>query len=175
MSVHQSSRAWLPSRRLSNFLGFTACVFGMLFAVLVLQGYLELEPCPLCIFQRVAMIGMAAVFLVAALHNPRGWGARVYGTLILLVAGGGAAIAARQVWLQHLPADQVPACGPELEYMLEAFPLFETIRIVLAGTGDCAEVQWTFLTLSIPEWTLILFITLGVGGAVRNWMRETTV
>jgi len=175
MTVLESSIAWLPSRRLSNVLGFAACVFGMLFAVLILQGYLELEPCPLCIFQRVAMIGMAAVFLLAALHNPAGWGARIYGALILLVAGGGAAIAARQSWLQHLPADQVPACGPDLDYMLDVFPLFDTIRMVLTGSGDCAEVKWTFLSLSIPEWTLILFVVLGITGAVRNWMKETPV
>jgi disulfide bond formation protein DsbB len=166
------SLTWPPSRRLSNFAGFAACLLLMLFAVFILQKYLGLEPCPLCVFQRIAMIGLAGVFVVAALHNPRAWGARLYAVLIGLVAGTGAAIAARHVWLQHLPPDQVPACGPSLEYLLESFPLLETIRVVLRGTGDCAEIQWTFLSLSIPEWTLIAFIGLGLLGVARNWLPD---
>jgi disulfide bond formation protein DsbB len=160
-----------PSRRLINGLGFIACALALGFAYFFLQYYTGLEPCPLCVFQRLAMFATGLVFLVAALHNPGHLGARVYGTLIFLVSGTGAAVAGRHVWIQHLPIDQLPACGPDLNYMLQNFPLHQTIRKVLAGSGDCAKVDWTFLSLSIPEWTLLVFIGLGLIGLVRNWVR----
>ena len=158
------------SRRAVNLLGFAACALLAAFAY-YLQFYEGLEPCPLCIFQRVAMIALGGVFLVAALHNPSGAGGRVYGVLIALVAAIGAGVAGRHVWLQSLPPDQVPACGAGLDYMLETFPLTEAIRMVLRGTGDCAESVWSFLGLSIPAWTLIWFVAMGLVGLVRNWMR----
>jgi disulfide bond formation protein DsbB len=162
----------MPSRRLINLLGFSACALLLGYAYF-LQFYQGLEPCPLCIFQRLAMAALGFIFLVAAVHNPkRSAGARTYGILIALVAALGAGIAGRHVWLQNLPPEQVPACGPGLDYLLETFPLSETIALVLRGSGDCAEVDWTFLGLSIPAWTLLLFIGLGAMGAVRNWMRD---
>jgi disulfide bond formation protein DsbB len=97
------------------------------------------------------------VLLVATLHNPVGWGIRVYGALVTLLAGAGAAIAGRHVWLQSLPPDQVPECGPGLDYILEVFPLSEAVQMVLRGSGECAEVLWRFLGLSIPGWTLVAF------------------
>jgi len=166
-----TSPLWLPSRRLLNSAGFIICMAGLGIAYLYFQSYLNLDPCPLCIFQRLAMFVMGLIFLAAAIHNPTAAGARVYGVLIALTAAAGAAIAARHVWLQHLPPDQVPACGPTLEYMLETFPIGDTIRRVLKGSGDCAVIDWTFLDLSIPAWTLIMFIGLGLTGALRNWMR----
>jgi disulfide bond formation protein DsbB len=105
---------------------------------------------------------MMGVFVIAALHGPLRRGAWIYGALAFAIAAIGAAIAARQVWLQHLPASQVPACGPGLEYMLERFPLTEALRKVLAGSGECAEVGWTFLGLSIAGWSLVWFVLLGV-------------
>jgi protein dithiol:quinone oxidoreductase len=135
-------------------------IIAMLFARLYLQEYLGLAACPLCMTQRVFMVLCGAIALLAALHNPRGWGRRVYGALCGLSAIAGAAIAARHVWLQHLPADQVPACGPSLEYMLENLPFGETWSTLLAGDGNCAEIQWTFLGLSIPEQTLVVFSVL---------------
>jgi disulfide bond formation protein DsbB len=161
----------LPSRRLMNLLGFAVCALSLGVAY-VLQFIMELEPCNLCIFQRLAMAPLGIAFLLAALHDPGGRGSRIYGSLIGLIAGIGAAIAARHVWIQNLPEDQVPACGPSLDYMLEVFTLGETIRKVLTGSGDCAEVQWTFLGLSIPGWTLVAFLFLGIVGFVRNWMRD---
>ena len=161
--------AAFPSRRLINFLGFLICA-GLLGYGYFLQYYQGLEPCPLCIFQRLAFMALGIVFLVAAVHNPRAWGARLYALLLLLAGAIGAALAGRQVWLQSLPPDQVPECGPGLNYMLDVFPLFEVIETVLRGSGDCAEVDWTFLSLSIAGWTLILFIALGVIGFVRNMM-----
>lgn len=158
------------SRRLVNGLGFGACALLISYAY-YLQFYEGLEPCPLCIFQRLAMAALGTVFLVAAVHDPRGWGARVYGLLIALVAAVGAGIAARHVWLQNLPPDQIPACGASLDYMLEALPLAETVRLVLQGSGDCAESVWSFLGLGIPGWTLVWFVGLGLIGLARNWMR----
>ena len=162
--------AWLPSRRVINGLGFAGCALGLGYAY-VMQFYMGLEPCDLCIFQRIATFAVGAVFLLAALHNPRGWGSKVYAVLIALVAGVGIALAGRHIWLQNLPPDQVPECGPNLDYMLEVFTLGETVRKVLAGSGDCAEVQGVFLGLSIPGWTLLMFVALGLVGLVRNWMR----
>jgi len=126
-------------------------------ALAYFQYYLQLEPCPLCIMQRVVVMSIAAVLLVATIHNPKDWGIRVYGALVTLIATGGAVIAGRHVWLQNLPKDQVPECGPGLDYILEVFPLSEALQMVLHGSGECAEVLWRFLGLSIPGWTLVAF------------------
>lgn len=136
--------------------GFLVCV-GLTGLALYFQYVMELEPCPLCIFQRVAVIATGAVLLLGAIHNSGPIGRRIYGLLAMLTAGTGLGIAGRQVWLQHLPPDQVPECGPGLDYMLESFPLGKTLEMVLKGSGECAEVQWTFLTLSIPEWMIGAF------------------
>jgi disulfide bond formation protein DsbB len=119
-----------------------------------------LEPCPLCLVQRGFFIGVMAVCAVAALHAPRRRGSVVYGSLAALLALGGAATAARQVWLQHLPPDKVPQCGPDLYFMLENFPLSRMLRTLISGTGECAAVDWTFLSLSIAEWSLLWFAVL---------------
>lgn len=145
--------------------------FGVCAALLAYAYYLQfvdgLEPCPLCIFQRAAFIGLGAVFLVAGLHAPVGRGFRWFYTGVLgLFALGGAGIAGRHVWLQNLPADQVPACGPGLEYMLDVFPLTEALEMAFTGSGECAEVDWAFLGLSMPWWTLLWYVILG---AVAVW------
>lgn len=120
------------------------------------------EPCPLCIFQRVAFIALGLVFLVAALHGPAKAGRIIYGVLGFICAATGAGLASRHVWLQNLPADQVPACGPGLSYMLEQFPLMRMLQSVLAGSGECAEAGWKFLGLTIAGWSLIWFVLLGI-------------
>lgn len=132
------------------------------------------EPCPLCIFQRVAMGALAAVSLVGGLHSPRGAvGRRIYGLLAFLCAGAGAAIAGRHVWLQHLPPEQVPECGPGLEYMLQSMPTYlDVFKKVLQGSGECAKVDWTFLGFSMPEWTLLCFSLLAVGTLVAGFRRR---
>lgn len=147
----------LLSFRPLNLFGFATCV-GLMIAALVLQHVVGLEPCPLCILQRVAVILLGAVFLLAALHNPAGaLGRRIYAGASLVIAAAGAGIAARHVWLQHLPPEEVPPCGPALDYILDAFPLTKALGIILRGSGDCAEVSWTWLGLSIPGWTLVAF------------------
>jgi disulfide bond formation protein DsbB len=150
--------------RLTPRLGYLAglLICGALFAfALYLQYYEYQNPCPLCILQRIAFIAMMAVFLAGAVHNPRRTGAAVYSTLLVIIAAIGAGIATRHVWLQHLPKDRVPECGPGLEYMLNRFPLVQALEKVFRGSGECAEVGWTFLTLSIAEWSLAWFVLLG--------------
>ncbi|PIE38929.1 MAG: disulfide bond formation protein B [Gammaproteobacteria bacterium] len=142
-----------------TFFSMTALtVIGMLFAVLYLEGALNLQACPLCMTQRVFLIAGGTIAFIAALHNSRGIMHRVYAALALLMFGTGAAVAGRHIWLQSLPEDQAPACGPSLEYMLEALPFSETVRLVLMGDGNCADVVWTFMGMSIPMQTLLLFL-----------------
>ncbi len=153
-------------RRRLNAAGFVLCAV-LVAAAYYLQFVEGMEPCPLCIFQRFAMAALGVVFLVAALHHPRRWGRYVYALLVAVAAGIGAAIAGRHVWLQSLPEDQVPACGPGLSYLLDRFPLLDVIEVVLQGSGECAEVDLV-LGLSIAVWTLMAFIGLGVVGVIAN-------
>ena len=152
---------FLISPRIGYLAGFLACV-GLFAFALYLQYYEYQNPCPLCILQRVAFIAMMAVFLVAAVHGPRFTGACVYSGLLVVIAMAGGAVATRHVWLQHLPKDRVPECGPGLEYMLEKFPLTQALEKIFRGSGECAEVGWTFLGLSIAEWSLVWFVLLAV-------------
>lgn len=121
-----------------------------------------LDPCPLCVVQRVAFMWIGAFALLALLHYPGRTGQKIYTGLIALGAASGAGVAGRHVWLQHLPPELVPECGPGLNYMLENFPLSETLSAVFLGSGSCAEVKWAFMGLSMPEWNLIWYIGLGV-------------
>ena len=140
--------------------GFLACA-GLLAFSLYLQYYEYQEPCPLCVLQRVTFIALLMVFLIGAVHGPRRGGATVYSTLLAIISMTGAGIAIRHVWLQHLPKDKVPECGPGLNYMLNKFPLFDALAKVFRGSGECAEVGWTFLGLSIAGWSLVWFVLLG--------------
>ena len=136
-------------------LAMTALV-AMVFARYYLEEILGLAPCPLCMTQRFFVVLWGGIALVAPLHNRATTGRRIYAGLCSLAAIAGGAVAVRHVWLQHLPPDQVPACGPSLEYMLETLPFSETLSMVMMGDGNCAETMWTFLGLSIPEQTLII-------------------
>ena len=156
------------SRRGLNLLGAAVCAGMMAFALYAQHG-LGLEPCPLCVFQRIAVMLAGAVFLLAAVHDPGRFGARVYGVMIAIAAGAGVLVAGRHVWLQNLPPDQVPECGPGLDYMLDVFPLMEAVDMVFAGSGECAEVSWRFLGLTMPTWVLIGCVGLGLAGLLANW------
>ncbi len=121
--------------------------------------------------QRLAFVLIILFALAGALHNPAKLGTRIYSGLMIFFGLFGAAIAGRQIWLQHLPADKVPECGPGLEFMLEVYPLADTIKILLTGTGDCAKVVWTFLGLSIPEWSIQVFsliVILGIFQVIKS-------
>ncbi|HAF92597.1 MAG TPA: disulfide bond formation protein B [Pseudomonas sp.] len=149
----------LASPRSPFVLAFLACVL-MIAAALYLEHVMGLAPCPLCIVQRICVIGFGVVCLLAAIHGPSATGRRLYAGFAALFALFGGATAIRQIWLQSIPADELPACLPSLEYMMEALPFQEIARLVLHGTAECAEVNWTMLGLSIPEWSLLGFIAM---------------
>jgi len=150
------------SFRSAYLLGFVVCAALIGFA-LYSQFQWGLQPCPLCIFQRIAFAALGIVFLIGALHGPkRSGGRRFYGVLAFIAAAVGIGIAGRHVWLTHLPPDQVPHCGPPLEFMMEANALTDVVRKVLTGSGECAKVDWTFLGLSMPAWSLLWFVLLAV-------------
>ena len=149
----------IPNSRNINYLVFSGCIFLILVA-LYMEHAMALEPCPLCILQRVAVITTGVVALIAALFNPGIAGVRVFGGIGVITASLGAALAIRQLWLQNLPKDEVPACGPGLDYLMDVFPLTEVLSMILTGDGSCAEVLWTLFGISIPGWTLIGFIGL---------------
>lgn len=152
----------------ANTAGFLVCAALTAYA-LYAQNILGLEPCPLCIFQRVAVICLGLLFLVAAVHAAGPVGRRVYAIFIALTALAGCGVAGRQLWLQALPPERVPACGPGLDFMLEAFPVGEVLMTVLSGSGECAKVDWTLFGLSMPGWVLIALLALGAFGVVVNW------
>lgn len=156
-------------RRLLNGLAFLGCA-GLLAAAWYLEHYQGMEPCPLCMFQRVAVAMVGVIFLLAFLHGPRTAGARAYAVLLALASALGAGLAIRHLWLQSLPEDEVPACGPGLDYMLDVLPFWTTVRQVLTGSGECAEVD-RLLGVTLPAWTLAAFIVLGAWALLVNLPR----
>ena len=135
---------------------------GLLLAVAYwyFQLQLGLAPCPLCLFQRACLIGVMGVCLLGVLIRPELIGSKILAFFCTLFSACGLAIAGRQVWLQHLPADQVPECGPDLAFMLDAFPLVEVLQTVFTGSGECAEVQWQWFGFSMPEWMVLVFLVM---------------
>jgi disulfide bond formation protein DsbB len=151
-----------PRRLFALMFLATAALLGTAF---YMEYVMLLEPCPLCMMQRI-WVGIAGVLaLAAALH---GRGIRTWSVLVGAAALIGSGFSMRQLWLQSLPPDQVPACGPGLSYMMEVFPPIEVLEAMVFGTGNCAEVSWTLLGLSIPAWVLIAFAALLVG-SVLAW------
>lgn len=141
---------------------------GMVGGAQFMEHVLGLDPCPLCLMQRLwTMLGGAVVLAGLAL-NPRTIAYPVAALGCTLV---GAGFSLRQLWLQNLPADQVPACGPDMAYMIDAFPLADILKAMTMGTGNCAEVTWTLLGISIAGWALLGFVVLGVTLAL--WIRST--
>jgi protein dithiol:quinone oxidoreductase len=149
----------LPPRRIGYVLGCLVCI-GLMAYALYLQYFLNLDPCPLCVLQRLCVTAMGLIFLVASFHNPGRAGATVYAVLQFLCGGAGATLAARQVWLQSLSKDQVPACGMSLNYMLESLPFADVVKKVFEGSGECAEKSWEFLHLSLAGWMLVFFVAM---------------
>lgn len=151
--------------RIMNLIAMLLCT-----SMLIIAGYLQfskgLEPCPLCIVQRFLIILLAVIFLIGFLHKSttKGW-VRFHGFLVCFFAGSGAASAARQVYLQTLPSNQLPPCLPNLSYILEKLSWSDAVKFLVRGSADCAQVKWTLFHLSIPEWTLgafLLFTLLGL-------------
>lgn len=164
MITTRSARRWL------NAAGFAIAAGLMGYALYAqhVQGY---EPCPLCVLQRIAMIAVGIVFGVAALHAPRGAFARVYGVLCALVALTGAGVAGWHVRLQNLPPSEVPACGPGYDYIMDTFGWLQGLSMIFTGSGECANIDWSFLGLSMPAWVFIWFVALAVLAVVANWSR----
>lgn len=127
---------------------------------LYMQYFMELEPCALCMTQRVFIIAVGLVALFAWLHKPKQLGTRIYCLLGIVLASIGGAFSSRHIWLQSLPEDLAPSCGPSLGYLLDTVPFMEALSVLLQGDGHCAETVWTFLGLSIPAWTLVIFAGL---------------
>ncbi len=153
-------------------LGSLGCVF-----LLSMGAYFQfnqgLEPCPLCISQRLAIFLTGLIFMIAVVHNPKEQkGINRYARIGGLSALAGASISTRHVWIQNLPPDQVPECKPALEYMLQNFPLIETVKLMLSGTGDCAKVDWTMLGFSMPAWTLVAFLMLATLSLLQIWNHD---
>jgi disulfide bond formation protein DsbB len=160
------------STRLVNLYIFLFCA-AMMGIAYYMQYAMRLEPCPLCIMQRVFFVAAGLVALAAFIHNPGTRGKTIYGvgTAVLAMAGSGFAL--RQIWLQHLPKDQVPACGPSLQYMLEEFPLSEVLSVMFSGDGNCAEILWVdpVLGLGIPQWAIVGFAMIA-GTALYQAFRK---
>jgi disulfide bond formation protein DsbB len=160
-------------RRLVNFGGFVACAALLAYA-LYAQFYLGLEPCPLCIFQRIGVALLGLVFLAAAVHNPPGRGRYAYAGLLAVASLATLAVAARHVYVQSLPPGSLPACGAPLASLLKFMPLWQVIRKVLTGSGECGEVNWRFLGLAMPVWVLIWALILGGAGVAANLTPRAT-
>ncbi|MBV8045632.1 MAG: disulfide bond formation protein B [Paludibacterium sp.] len=147
----------LPGRRAGFFLISVACAGAMGFAFYA-QYVMGLEPCPLCMLQRVGVVAAGVLALIAGLINPRRWGFRLWSLLVALAAMAGGAVSIRQLWLQSLPPDQVPQCGPGLDYLLQTLPFTHAMEKILMGSGECAVVDWRFLGMAMPFWVLTFFV-----------------
>jgi len=162
------------STRQGNLLGLAACV-GLLAYAYYAQAFLHLDPCPLCIFQRVGVFTLGLLFLAAAGQDGGLWARRVYSLLLGLAALATIGVAVRQLYIQSMPEGSVPACGASLDFMLKVFSLSEVLVKVLKGSGECAKVTWTFLGLAMPAWVLIAALVLGVYGIWNNLRRPAPV
>jgi len=149
------------------FILMAAASASLMAFALYLQHALGEHPCPLCITQRLFVIAIGVLALAAAVHNPAQTGRRVWSALTLLGAIGGGLVAARHVWIQHMPEDQVPACGPDLAYMFQAFPFQQAVKLLFMGDGNCAQIGWTLLGFSIPEWTLLAFAGFATASLIQ--------
>lgn len=164
------------SFRVTYLAGFLVCA-GLIGFVLFAQYRMGMDPCPLCILQRVAFMAMGLVFLAGAVHGPRGGGRWVYAALVVVAALVGIGIASRHLWIQSLPPGEVPSCGAPLGYLLQTRDahggLLGVLRMVLSGSGECAKVE-KILGLPIPLWSLIWFVILGAAGLFPARSRRTT-
>ena len=148
---------------------FIICVALLTFG-LYLEHFKGLDACPLCILQRIAYISIVLVTLIGILHNPIRTSLIIYKSSIVILATIGALIAGRQIWLQHLPPELVPECGPGFDYMLNVFPFADAIKMILTGSGECAEVNWRFIGLSIAEWSLIMFLGITIATIISIYI-----
>lgn len=169
--LRQFFRLNKPGARIWFLSGFLGCVI-----LLAMGAYFQfvdkLEPCPLCISQRIAILLTGIVFLIAGCHNPGRKGIKCYAILGAVTALCGAAISTRHIWIQHLPPAEVPDCGPGLAYVFQYFPIWDTLKLMLNGTGDCAKIDWTLFGFSMPVWTLLAFLVLAALSLLQIWNHQ---
>ena len=159
------------ARRWANAAG-VAIVACLMSYALYAQHVLLLDPCPLCILQRMAMIATGIVFAVAAAHAPRGVGARVYAVLGAAAALTGMGISGWHVHLQNLPPGEAPpACGAPFDTIIDINGWAQGLAVIFQGSGECTKIDWTFAGLTMPEWVFVWFLALGVLAVVANWSR----
>jgi disulfide bond formation protein DsbB len=161
--------------RAQFLLGGLLCAALLAYAIYE-QFAMGIEPCPKCIFQRVAFIAMGVFFLAGAAHGPKATGRRIYALLVAIGAAVGAVIAIRHLYVQFAPHDELmEGCGPGLNYLLDSFPIAEAIKKAFMASGDCGEISWTFLGITMPGWTLIWFVLLGVGALWAGFRKRARV
>lgn len=161
----------LFSRRNTNLLAAMSCFILIAIAYFYFEKHLYLTPCPLCYAQRIVFAILGGFFLLAAMLPGGIWGRRIHGVWLFLCAGGGAALSIRHLYLQSLPKNLLPSCGQDFYALLENTPTPEVIKTMLTGSGDCGEVLWSFMGLSIPGWTFIAFVGFAVWGLFYNTVR----
>ena len=132
-----------------NLASFGICLFSLIIAKYYFEEFLGLDPCYLCITQRVFLLLAGIIFLISTIHNPKNLFKKVYSYVAIFFCSAGAYFSIKQLYLQSLPEDQVPQCGPPVEYLLETFSGFEVISMLVQGDGNCAKVQWEFLFISM--------------------------
>lgn len=157
----------LNARNLSWLL-LAFCLFLLGTSYLLQYGF-HLKPCPLCLIDRGLIILIVFFLMLACYHQPRMLGWRIYSAMVLVLATGGILVTGRHLWLLQLPANQAPACGPGIKYLLQNLPFTQAIEELLLGSGECAQQKGGFLGLSLPGWTMIAFITVVIGALLLFW------
>lgn len=163
----------LPKTLHLQILAALSCA-GLLGAAYYFEYFQYLDPCPLCIMQRIGVLLVGLGFAAAAIHRPGRTGQMAYALFGIFAGVFGAAIAGRHVWIQSLPADQVPTCGPSLEYMFDALPWSDLISVLLRGNGNCAEQSWMFLGISMPQWVMLWFVGYILLAGFIFWRAKVT-
>jgi disulfide bond formation protein DsbB len=158
----------LPSTRICFGLVAAFCFTGIAIA-LVMQYFFDMPPCPLCITQRIAMIAVGILALLAFFLTKGPKTGMSFSILSAIAAVLGAIVAGRHVYIQNLPEDQAPLCGPTLEYMFKTRPMFEAVELLFRGDGHCADVHFQFLGLTLPGWTLVTFVALLIACLFLFW------
>lgn len=153
--------------RWTSFICLLICCALLGFAA-YLQISLGLAPCPLCVLQRIMFALLILVFLVGSLYtSSERYGKRLHSIFIIIFSGLGVLLSGKQVWLMMQPPGTVPTCSPTLEYMLQNLPLTQTLKIMLQGSGDCARETWQMFGLTVPQWSLALFLLFMLFGILR--------
>lgn len=160
----------MPARGMANWLGAGTCAAALAFAFYAQFG-MDLVPCHLCIFQRVAVAGLGLAFVLAALFSRPGVRGAFAAILIGAMGAATIATAGRHVWIQMQPEGSVPACGADLAFMLDLFPLTDVILKVFKAGAECAKIDWSLLGLSMPAWVLILAVILTAAGLWANFRK----